>query len=100
MLGHGDRFVGGHLHQIGRRCVCGYLAVPNRFHNRDGAGKIISSQEQAEGAYLAWLGSGEKPVYVDPPVMEEIKRDNVPKKRGRPKKWKDETERKRAYRHD
>lgn len=30
------------------------------------------SQIQAEGAYLEWLGSDEKPEYVNPPVMAEI----------------------------
>ena len=119
-LGHGNRFVGGHLHTIGNRCWCGYLAVPTRFHNRDGKGNVIGGGEEQ---YLTWLASDEKPDYVNPPVMEEIKRDIVPEspikrtdvpektvgasrpargvdspRRGRPKKWKSETERKAAYR--
>ena len=69
-LGHGNRFVGGHLHTIGNRCWCGYLAVPVGFHERDGKGKVVG--EKGEGRYLGWLGSDEKPVHVNPPVMAEV----------------------------
>lgn len=72
MLGHGNRFVGGHLHSIGYRCWCEYLAVPARFHDRDDKGKVVG--ERGEKRYLAWLASDEKPEYVNPPVMEEIRR--------------------------
>ncbi len=70
-LGHGNRFVGGHQHTTGNRCWCGFLAVPARFHERDGKGRVIG--ELGEGRYLAWLASDEKPDYVNPPVMEEIR---------------------------
>ncbi len=122
-LGTGNRFVGGHLHTIGNRCQCGHLTIPVSFHSRDKEGNIISDGK-GEAAYLTFLASDEKPDYVNPPVMSEIKRDNVPEKnkrdtdvpemtpskpasrpkgadsvhRGRPKKWKNETERKAAYR--
>ena len=70
-LGHGNRFVGGHLHTIGNRCWCGYLAVPVRFHTRSPTGKVIEDG-QAEERSLGWLGSDEKPDYVNPPVMAEV----------------------------
>lgn len=63
------RFVGGHLHTIGRRCWCGYLAVPVRFHDRDSRGNVVGGGEEQ---YLAWLVSDEKPDYVNPPVMAEV----------------------------
>ena len=94
-----------HFHTIGNRCWCGYLAVPARFHERDSRGSVVG--EKGEERYLAWLASEEKPDCVNPPVMEEIKRDIVPEslikrtdvpKKGRPKKWGNEAERKRAYR--
>ena len=71
MLGHGNRFIGGHLHTIGNRCWCGYLAVPVRFHERDPKGKVAGKGEER---YLAWLASDEKPDYVNPPVMAEVHR--------------------------
>ena len=70
-LGHGNRFVGGHLHTIGNRCWCGYLAIPVGFHTRDSKGKVVEDGK-GEERYLAWLGSEEKPDYVDPPVMAEV----------------------------
>lgn len=76
MLGHGNRFVGGHLHTIRNRCWCGYLAVPVRFHERDDKGKVT---KEGEGQYLAWLASDEKPDYVNPPVMEEIRGKELPR---------------------
>ena len=69
-LGHGNRFVGGHLHTIGNRCWCGFLAVPTRFHERDDKGKVARDGGKQ---YLAWLASEEKPDYVNPPVMAEIR---------------------------
>lgn len=74
-LGHGNRFVGGHLHTIGNRCWCGYLTVPVRFHERDDKGKVT---KEGEEQYLRWLASAEKPGYVNPPVMAEIKRTAPP----------------------
>ena len=113
-----------HFHTTGNRCWCGYLTVPNRFHERDQRGNVIGNKGPKR--YLAWLASDEKPDFVNPPVMAEIKRDNVPEKnkrdiearestvtpsrpalrpkgadsvhRGRPKKWANEAERKAAYR--
>ena len=96
-------------HQLGRRCGCGYLAVPSRFYVvaiKDEK-SVLGSHEQAEAQYLAWLGSDEKPAYVNPPVMAEIrteKRTESPRtendrtKKGRPKKWESEADRLRAYR--
>ena len=93
-------------HQLGRRCGCGFLAIPARFYERNVKGEELS-QGEAERSYLAWLGSGEKPVYVNPPVMVEIrteKRTESPRtennrtKKGRPKKWASEADRLRAYR--
>ena len=73
-LGHGNRFVGGHLHTTGNRCWCGHLTVPVRFHDRDSNGKVTKDGEEQ---YLAWLASDEKPDYVNPPVMEEIRTSPV-----------------------
>ena len=94
-----------HFHTIGNRCFCEYLTVPNRFHDRDNRGNVIGGKGPER--YLAWLRD-EKPDHVNPPVMDEIKRDSVPESpikrtdvplnRGRPKKWKSEAERKAAYR--
>lgn len=100
-----------HFHTIGNRCWCGHLTVPNRFHERDSRGNVIGGK--GEGRYLAWLASDEKPDFVNPPVMAEIKRDIVPEspikrtdvplnpqepgRRGRPKKWASEAKRKAAY---
>lgn len=72
-LSHGNRFVGGHLHTIGGRCWCGYLTVPTRFHDRDSKGNVTGKGEEQ---YLAWLASDEKPDYVNPPVMSEIRGDH------------------------
>ena len=58
-------------HQIGRRCGCGFLSVPARFYERDSKGEELS-QERAEANYLGWLGSDERPAYVNPPVMAEL----------------------------
>ena len=98
-----------HFHTIGNRCWCGYLTVPVRFHERGQRGNVIGGK--GEERYLAWLASDEKPDFVNPPVMAEIKRDIVPESpikrtgrplipqgRGRPKKWASEAERKAAYR--
>lgn len=71
-LGHGNRFVGGHQHTMGNRCHCGVLAVPTRFHERDGKGKVVGNK--GEERYLAWLASDERPAHVNPPVMAEIRR--------------------------
>jgi len=99
-------------HQLGRRCGCGFLAIPARFYERNVKGEELS-QGEAEGNYLAWLGSEEKPAYVNPPVMDEIRtetpnkrtvRTEIPERRtpskpaGRPKKWASEADRLRAYR--
>ena len=102
-LGHGDRFAGGHLHSIGNRCWCGYLAVPNRFHTRDKEGNVVEDGK-AEGRYFDYLRNA--PEYVNPPCMAEIKRTSnkrteetpIKRTRGRPKKWKDDAERMRAKR--
>ena len=75
-LGHGNRFVGGHLHTIGNRCWCGYLALPVGFHTRDDKEKVVEDGK-GEERYLAWLGSDEKPDYVNPPVMEEVLRNQT-----------------------
>ncbi len=118
---------GEHLHTLGRRCQCGHLTIPVSFHSRDSGGNVISDGK-GEAEYLRWLGSAAKPDYVNPPVMEEIKRTKRPEKeltdaikrtdvpetavrpstpgprgsasprRGRPKKWGSDAERKRAER--
>ena len=64
-------------HQLGRRCGCGFLAIPARFYERNVKGEELS-QGEAEGNYLAWLGSEEKPAYVNPPVMAELSHPDVP----------------------
>jgi len=64
-------------HLLGRRCGCGFLAVPARFYEQDERGRELL-QEQAEANYLSWLGSDEKPDYVDPPVMAELSHPDVP----------------------
>lgn len=61
-----------HFHTIGNRCHCGYLTVPNRFHDRDSRGNVIG--HKGPERYLAWLASDEKPAHVNPPVMEEVTR--------------------------
>ena len=63
-----------HFHTIGNRCWCGYLAIPVRFHAREG--NVIKGGEEQ---YLAWLSSDEKPDCVNPPVMEEVLRKSVTK---------------------
>jgi hypothetical protein len=63
-----------HFHTIGRRCWCGYLTVPNRFHERDSRGNVIG--HKGESQYLAWLASDEKPAHVNPPVMAEVRGDH------------------------
>ena len=65
-----------HFHTIGRRCWCGYLAVPVRFHDRDQRGNVVGNKGEAN--YLAWLASDEKPDFVNPPVMEEVLRNQTP----------------------
>ena len=113
-LGHGNRFVGGHLHTIGNRCWCGYLTIPVGFHTRDGTGQV-ADDGKGEAAYLGWLASSDKPGHVNPPVMEEIrgvtkpppKRDESPvvtkvcdetPKGGRPKKYRSRAAQQAAYR--
>ena len=113
-----------HFHTIGNRCWCGYLTVPNRFHERDQRGNVIG--HKGPERYLAWLASDEKPDFVNPPVMEEINRTESTNRtvrtekeapvgagrppqeplnsagggrgKGRPKKWANEAERLKAYR--
>ena len=106
-----------HFHTIGNRCWCGYLTVPVRFHERDQRGNVIG--HKGEERYLAWLASDEKPDFVNPPIMAEIRAEKnkrseravkaapkssvrevepLIKRRGRPKKWKSEAERHQAYR--
>lgn len=93
-------------HHLGSRCECGHLTVPARFYERGKDGKELR-QGEAEASYLAWLRSDEKPEYVNPPVMAEIRTEkrteslrteNDRTKKGRPKKWASEAERLRAYR--
>ena len=73
-----SRKLGGpHRHVMGDRCGCGYLAVPARFYERNDKTGVELSHEQAEANCLAWLGSDEKPAYVDPPVMAELSVQNV-----------------------
>ncbi len=57
-------------HLLGHRCECGHLTIPARFYEQS-EGKELS-HEKAEGQYLAWLASLEKPDFVNPPVMEEL----------------------------
>ena len=50
-------------HVLGRRCGCGYLAVPVRFYwYKMEGGRVVGemlkgklSQGEAEAAYLGWL---------------------------------------------
>ena len=68
---------GPHWHQLGSRCrECGHLTIPARFYERND--KTELTHEQAEANYLGWLGSDEKPAYVNPPVMAELSPLNVP----------------------
>ena len=91
-------------HQLGRRCECGHLSIPARFYERVGDKEL--GQKEAEANYLAWLGSDEKPAYVNPPVMSEIRTESprtespegINVRSGRPKKWASEADRLRAYR--
>ena len=62
------RFAGGHLHSIGNRCWCGYLAVPVRFHTRNDKGEVVEDGK-AEKRYFDYLGTN--PPGVDPPCMAE-----------------------------
>ena len=94
-----------HFHTLGNRCHCGHLTIPVSFHSRDSEGNVISDGK-GEIEYLKWLASDDKPDYVNPPVMEEIKRtkpekeltDTNKRTRGRPRKWESDAARKASSR--
>lgn len=118
-------------HRYGERCICGYLSVPSPFYAAEGkqGDKDFKERthEEAEKAYLEWLGSDERPEWVNPPVLREVvtkSPDSVTKlpnnvtcdetsvtkaspesakevprrKTGRPKRYESAAERQKAYR--
>lgn len=66
-----------HWHRLGERCWCGHLALPGWCYvsgwDEKKKTSALISHEKAEERYLRWLASSEKPEYVNPPVMEEIR---------------------------
>ncbi len=65
-----------HFHTIGNRCRCGHLTIPVSFHSRDSSGRVIEDGK-GEAEYLRWLASDDKPDYVNPPVMAEVRGNAV-----------------------
>ena len=64
-------------HRLGVRCGCGYLAIPARFYERNDKTGVEMGQDRAEANYLVWLGSAERPGYVNPAVMAEMSPQDV-----------------------
>ncbi len=63
-----------HWHRLYERCWCGFLGVPSKFYEYK-EGKQVSTQNQAEEAFLAFVGT--KDTSGDVPA-ETVPTANVP----------------------
>jgi hypothetical protein len=79
-----------HWHRLYERCWCGFLTVPASCYTYGDKGRQTNTQEDAEKAYLASSDRTKIP--------RAEKRTGDKRTVGRPKKWKSEAERLRAYR--